>query len=280
MTALEMRLGDTRNLLVTLLDPLEALDGAWTWDGTETVLSDDTSGVAVDDYIKMPETKEQKKVGYLNPIFLVTAVAANVSVTISNPNCLDIPSGTGAKGASPLDLRPPPDSLSAIIRFSLRRRPEDPRSESIALKHSYDPVDEIDINDAANGKATIYLRVYDTYSERAGTYFWDVELTRRGTLATDVGTVAFTAGDETVVGTGLDFAKLRVGDVFLPAGAVSASQKEVLITAVDEAAGTFETGGYSGWPTESGVSHEIFRGDRKTPDHLFGPFELLPTATP
>ena len=64
-----------------------ALTGTWTWDGTTTVFSTDTSGVVVDDYIKMDDE---------SPAFKVTAVVANTSVTIDNPEALTIPTGTGA----------------------------------------------------------------------------------------------------------------------------------------------------------------------------------------
>lgn len=64
-----------------------SLSGTWTWDGTVTVVSDDTSGVAVGDWVSM---------GGAGPWFEISGVAANASVTILNPDSLSIPSGTGA----------------------------------------------------------------------------------------------------------------------------------------------------------------------------------------
>lgn len=64
------------------------LAGTWTWNGTTTVASTDTSGVVVGDWIKRDD---------FSPIFKITAIAVNVSVTIENPQNLTIPSGTGAK---------------------------------------------------------------------------------------------------------------------------------------------------------------------------------------
>lgn len=57
-----------------------------TWNGTTTVTTSDTSEAIVGDYI-----------GYgAAPMFKVTAVSAGVSFTISNPNSVTIPTGSGA----------------------------------------------------------------------------------------------------------------------------------------------------------------------------------------
>lgn len=64
-----------------------ALNGTWTWDGTTTVLSDNTSNIVVGDWLRMDDD---------NSPFKITAITPNVNVTIENPDSLIIPSGTGA----------------------------------------------------------------------------------------------------------------------------------------------------------------------------------------
>jgi len=65
-----------------------ALSGTWTWDGTTTVLSDDTSGVAVGNFIRNATDMQ---------LFEITSITPNVSVTISNPGSLIIPTASGAE---------------------------------------------------------------------------------------------------------------------------------------------------------------------------------------
>ena len=60
--------------------------GTWTWDGTTTVLSNDTSGVAVNDMIRRNSD---------SGMFRIVSIVANVSVLIGNPDALVIPTGAG-----------------------------------------------------------------------------------------------------------------------------------------------------------------------------------------
>ena len=64
---------------------ITALTGTWTWDGTTTVLSDDTSQVAVNDWVRLKAD---------NQWFKITGITPNTSVTIENPDGLTIPSGS------------------------------------------------------------------------------------------------------------------------------------------------------------------------------------------
>lgn len=64
----------------------------FTWNGTTTVTSADTSEVAVDDYIGFIADANKN-------LFRITAVTAGVSVTITNPGALTIPTGSGASGS-------------------------------------------------------------------------------------------------------------------------------------------------------------------------------------
>lgn len=60
--------------------------GTWTWDGTTTVLSNDTSGVSVGDWIAQASG---------GPYFEITGITPNTSVTITNPGSVTIPTGSG-----------------------------------------------------------------------------------------------------------------------------------------------------------------------------------------
>jgi len=80
--------GSNRQVYARLTLATNSPTGTWTWDGTTTVLSDDTSGVTVGNFIRMNAT---------SPLFEVTAVNANVDVTISNPGGVTIPTGSGVQ---------------------------------------------------------------------------------------------------------------------------------------------------------------------------------------
>ena len=70
-----------------------ALTGTWTWAGTTTILSTDTSGVSPGDYIRLDSAPTS--------FFQISGITPNVSVTILNPGSLTIPSGaTGSSKAT------------------------------------------------------------------------------------------------------------------------------------------------------------------------------------
>ncbi len=62
--------------------------GTWTWNGTTTVSSTDTSGVSIGDFIGINAN---------GPFFEISAITPNTNVTILNPQSLPIPSGTGIR---------------------------------------------------------------------------------------------------------------------------------------------------------------------------------------
>ncbi len=68
-----------------------ALVGNYTWDGTTTVLTDDTSDIQVGEWIRLDSDGQ---------FFYVTAVTADTSVTIDNAAALTIPTGSGATSKS------------------------------------------------------------------------------------------------------------------------------------------------------------------------------------
>jgi len=171
-------------------------------------------------------------------------------------------------GATPVDV------TGGIIKFAAKRRMRDPNSEAQIFKTSYDPA-EIQVTDAVNGQALLKILVEDTVSTDPGTLRWDVELTRRGALLSAAGTWTATAGSNVLTGVGIDFSAIHVGDILVPAGVTAPNQVPVTITALDSVALTAETGSYESWDAEAGISHQIFTGNRKTPDGLSGCFVLL-----
>jgi hypothetical protein len=64
------------------------LVGTWTWDGTTTVLSDDTSGAQAGDFIQKSQME--------GPALEIGTVNAGVSVVLLNPHHAVIPTGSGA----------------------------------------------------------------------------------------------------------------------------------------------------------------------------------------
>lgn len=73
------------------------LAGTWTWGGTTTVLSTDTSGLAPGDFIKF---------GTTGIFFEIISIVPNTSVLIDNPDLEAIPNGSGAtyKQGDPVSL--------------------------------------------------------------------------------------------------------------------------------------------------------------------------------
>lgn len=81
-----------------------ALTGTWTWDGTTTVLSTDTSGVVKGDWIKDDADGQW---------FEVDSVVTDTSVTILNPDTLTIPSGSA--GSSKQDTNEITAATKALL---------------------------------------------------------------------------------------------------------------------------------------------------------------------
>jgi len=89
----DFEVGDFIKFLIT--DPLfeviniapQALSGTWSWDGSTTVLTTDTSGVSPGDQIKY---------GIDGHPFVIDTIVPNTSVAILNPGSELIPSGVGS----------------------------------------------------------------------------------------------------------------------------------------------------------------------------------------
>jgi hypothetical protein len=68
------------------------------------------------------------------------------------------------------------DLTGATIKFTVKKKATDPDSEAVIAKSSANAA-EINITDAAGGKAEIYLVPADTKDINAMSYVYDVELT-------------------------------------------------------------------------------------------------------
>ena len=165
------------------------------------------------------------------------------------------------------------DITEGIVRFAVKERAGQTNAEALVNKYSYF-IDEIEKNDPTGGKALIYLRVDDTINLQPGSYCWDADLTRKGTLATSTGTFAATNGSEVLQYTGSGFDNFRLGQVVELTSVNVANQGPRTITALDADSETVTIGGYSQWVTESGMNHNTYTGDRKTPSGLSGRFVI------
>jgi hypothetical protein len=191
-----------------------ALAGSWTWNGTTTVLATDTSGAIVGDRIRR---------GDGDAFFEVSAVAASASVTIVNPDKKEIPVGSGAQVATPLDLSLAVDgtpSRPAILIFVWRR------GNTRTFKKTSYSVEEIQLlNQTTNpGEYKLLTDEPDTDTAKiAEGYRYELAAARQDLLRSgaQVGTATVTAGSRALVGVGTAFLSARPGDIIHPtSGAV------------------------------------------------------------
>jgi len=97
------------------------LTGTWTWNGTTTVLSTDTTGVVTGDFIRLDTSPTL--------FFQISGIVPNTSVTILNPGAATIP--TGAAGSSKatenatlgLDGPPPNTAVGGETTLWLNNKP-------------------------------------------------------------------------------------------------------------------------------------------------------------
>lgn len=176
------------------------------------------------------------------------------------------------------DLGADVDLSEAILRFAVKRRTSDSNSEALLFKTSYDDT-EIEITVPLEGKAVVRVRVDDTVSIDPGVYCWDLDVSRKdsGTPALTAGTFDATTGSSVLQysGTPAQLAAIRVGSIIELSGVNPENAIRVVVTAIDSDALTVTTGGYAGYVTEAGISHQTFDGDRKTPVGLSGSFEVV-----
>lgn len=159
-------------------------------------------------------------------------------------------------------------SRPAVVRFAVKKDPAaDANEDALIFKTSYDD-EEIDTALAQPHQATLYIDSPDTAGIEAGTYRWDLEVTRQDFVRTSAGTISVSAGSTTVTGSGTSFLRANVGDVLQPLGT---NTKPVIVTAI--ASDTSLTVESPVFQTEAGLAFELRRGYHRTSAR--GPFVIV-----
>ena len=172
------------------------------------------------------------------------------------------------------------DLTDAVVKFAVKRTFSDLNADAIIFKSTYDDT-EIVPTDLPNGQVTVRILVSDTDGVNPGNYCWDVVVNRRGTAKSAAGSLGLQAGQYVVLGTGLDFDEMAVGDIVVPAGSTAANQRQFEVEELggsggdnDPGAGNIRTD-YNGFDTtESGIVFTLFEGNRKYPAGLAGTFTI------
>jgi len=195
------------------------------------------------------------RVRIMTDISIVRGDSRNFNVTIYESD-----------GITPIDI------TEAVLRFAVKGSVYDNNSRSIIFKQSYYP-DQLQITVPASGQSLIKLFVADTINVTPGQYYWDLDVTRKGTLATSAGTFAVTTGSGVLTGSGVDFSLISVGQAIELTSGFPQNNMLVVVTDFDATAETI-TVGYSGFTGESGLTFSAYQGDRKTPTGLSGTFSI------
>lgn len=163
---------------------------------------------------------------------------------------------------------------SAIVRFAIKSIPSTQlNSDSgVVFKSSYDSSQIAFLAQSGTtvGQCRVLLDKPDTVSLDAGTYRWDLEVTRQDTLRTSAstGVLSVTAGTTLVQGTATAFTAAKVGDVLQPLGTNRAPVKIASITSATQLLVEYPI-----FSTETTVAFEIRRGKHRTA--AYGPFTML-----
>ena len=195
------------------------------------------------------------RVRTMTDISIVRGDSKNFSVTI-----------TESDGTTPIDI------TEGVVRMAVKASVYDDNADAIIFKQSY-YTSQIEKTAPASGQCVVKILIGDTNDVNPGGYYWDIDLTRKGELATSAGTFAVTAGSGVLTGTAVDFSLLSVGQLIDLNGGFAANNVLVDIVSIDASAGTV-TVGYDGFVDESGITHSTFQGDRKTPTGLSGGFSI------
>lgn len=242
--------GAAEDFLGKVIDQPQTVTGTWVWDGTTTVTTDDTSGVAVGDYVQRTAA---------DTLFEITAIVANVSVTIANPDGADIPSGSGVLAASPVNLDEAVDgtaSRPAVLVFEWRRG-----NSRVFKKTNYDS-EEIQVLDQSTNPGQFLMRLDepDTDAAKVGQlYRYELAVSRQDIVRAGAqgGTAAVTTGDGTLTGTGTTWSEAKPGDIIQATnGAANGQQARVIMVNSDTEVVTDR----ANWITASGFTFEIRRG--------------------
>lgn len=162
-----------------------------------------------------------------------------------------------------------------IIKIAIKYNADDSNEDAVAMFRSYYS-SQIQIVNAAGGEAVWSMQVGDTQDREACTYVWGAELTMRGILRSQNGTIEPTTGSRELVYDGPDIDLFGPGDIVTHNGATDPlNQVDVTIMSVDKERSILITD-YDRWQTEAAYSHQTFIADR--PDvsaNLSGSFALI-----
>lgn len=191
----------------------------------------------------------------MTDISIVRGDSRNFSVTIYESD-----------GTTPVDI------TEAVLRFAVKGSVYDDNSRSIIFKQSYYP-DQLQITVPASGESLIKLLVGDTINVTPGQYYWDLDVTRKGDLATSAGTFSASEDSGVLSGDGVDFSLIKLGQAIQLTSGFPQNNMLVVVTDFDATAETV-TVGYTGFIAESGIVFSAYQGDRKTPTGLSGNFSV------
>ena len=169
-------------------------------------------------------------------------------------------------------------SLGYVLRLTARQFVDD--EETLFSATSY-PDGGIDVFDeegdpAPEGTALWFPEQADTETLVPSEIRFDIEITRRAGLVTDIGTAAVITGSRVVAFSGADLTGVKRGHMLFVDGAEGETQGYRLITAVNVLAGTV-TVDYDGWEDESGIDFAIYKTFRLTP--ILGFFDVYGDLT-
>lgn len=126
------------------------------------------------------------------------------------------------------------------------------------IKRSYDSL-ELEIIDAANGKARIHIKKADTIDHPLVPLVWDIEVTvPLAHIPAQPGTVSVQNGDQMVMGTGVDFeaAGVELGDIIHVEGryVMILERPHPMVLKVD----------FADWTGGTGLSYNLYTGASRT----------------
>lgn len=159
----------------------------------------------------------------------------------------------------------------AIARFAVKRMPAfEGNDEALVFKRSYNPGEILFLAQSGGtlGQLKIYVDKPDTDVVSAGTFRWDLEITRQDFLRTAAGTIDVEVDSDIVTGHGTSFSLAKVGDVLQPLGSSNTQPVKVL----EVVSNTSLRVEHAGFTTESGIAFELRRGKSKTVAR--GPFQV------
>lgn len=169
-------------------------------------------------------------------------------------------------------LGAPIDISEAVIRFSMKRNPDDLNSEGIFLQ-SYDS-EEIAITDGPNGKFTVVVLPHMTEGIDTGTWYFANEIARKRAGAQTTGLADVTGGSPTfTISTG-DITEINNRQI-VEFSAGANPNVRVLVTAVTQSPDTV-TCGFDGLATDAAQAYSAYNADIDIPDSVCGTVEVKP----